>query len=165
MWVYPWHKTFAFLVTLKYFLITIRSRNLSLWFWIDLFNCCIHVWLNRLRVVDWCVLKAIQEIASLARFSMEFFWQAGWITRNETEFKFRNQRQCSVGNFKVSKSICGHKTVTHFLVAREMLILLASLPDSNLLAIVTLWPNKQYRGILRPTTPLRTVPVCNPILI
>ena len=46
-----------------------------------------------------------------------------------------------------------------------MLILPASLPDSNLLARVTLWPNRQYRGILIPTTPARTEPEWIPIRI
>jgi hypothetical protein len=34
-----------------------------------------------------------------------------------------------------------------------------------LLAIVTLWPNKQYLGIFTPTTPANIDPVCNPIRI
>lgn len=39
------------------------------------------------------------------------------------------------------------------------LILVASLPDSSLLARVTLFPNKQYLGIVIPTTPASTLPV------
>lgn len=46
-----------------------------------------------------------------------------------------------------------------------MLIFNGSLPDSNLLATVTLWPNIQYRGIFTPTTPASTDPVWIPILI
>lgn len=46
-----------------------------------------------------------------------------------------------------------------------ILILHSTLPDSNLLAMVTLCPNRQYLGIFLPTTPASTVPVWIPILI
>lgn len=46
-----------------------------------------------------------------------------------------------------------------------MLIRVASLPDSNLLANVTLLPNRQYLGMRTPTTPAKMAPVCKPILI
>lgn len=42
---------------------------------------------------------------------------------------------------------------------------MTSLWDSNLFARVTLFPNRQYLGILMPTIPARTVPVWSPILI
>ena len=43
------------------------------------------------------------------------------------------------------------------------LILPASLPDSILLAKVTLLPNRQNRGIFIPTTPVTTDPVWIPM--
>lgn len=54
---------------------------------------------------------------------------------------------------------------THSNVVGLMLIFNGSLPDSNLFAIVTLCPKRQYLGIFLPTIPARTVPVCKPILI
>lgn len=54
---------------------------------------------------------------------------------------------------------------TYVYVVGLIFILSGSLPDSNLLAIVTLCPNMQYRGILTPTTPAKTVPVWIPIRI
>ena len=34
--------------------------------------------------------------------------------------------------------------------------------DSILEAVLTVSPNKQYRGIFKPTTPATTIPVCTP---
>ena len=66
--------------------------------------------------------------------------------------------------------ICGRSLViqrmwSYFSVVGLTLIFVASLPDSNLLASVTLLPKRQYLGIVTPTTPARTVPVCNPMRI
>lgn len=54
---------------------------------------------------------------------------------------------------------------TYSYVVGLTFILSGSLLDSNLLAMVTLWPNMQYRGIFTPTTPARTEPVWIPIRI
>lgn len=54
---------------------------------------------------------------------------------------------------------------TYSTVVSLILICPASLADSNLFAIVTLCPKRQYRGIFLPTTPAKTVPVCNPMRI
>lgn len=53
----------------------------------------------------------------------------------------------------------------HLCVVGLMLIFLGWLPDSNLLANVTLFPNRQYLGIFTPTTPASTDPLWRPIRI
>lgn len=81
-------------------------------------------------------------------------------TRN-LKLPFLNSGPCLpiCTNLKIINSI------TYSYVVGLMFILKGSLPDSNLFAIVTLFPNMQYRGILTPTTPARTEPVWIPILI
>lgn len=54
---------------------------------------------------------------------------------------------------------------TYSYVVGLTLILSGSLPDSNLLATVTLWPKRQYLGIFLPTTPASTEPVWMPMRI
>lgn len=54
---------------------------------------------------------------------------------------------------------------TYLYVVGLILILVASLPDSNLFAKVTLFPNKQYLGMRTPTMPANTGPLCSPIRI
>lgn len=66
-----------------------------------------------------------------------------------------------------SENISASKLVnqTYLYVVGLTLTRSGSLVDSNLLAIVTLWPKRQYLGIFFPTTPASTMPVWIPILI
>lgn len=106
----------------------------------------------------------IQEITRSLSICV-FFWKKFRFSRRQYEFKVRmfyqppgKENEKIIINFQDSQS-AGKLFRSYSRVAGLMLILRSMLPDSNLFAIVTLCPNKQYLGIFRPTTPAKTVPV------
>lgn len=98
---------------------------------------------------SWDILWEIfRETASVPSFKRESF---SWHKSSEI-YRFFTKWSCNRGS-------------TYSKVVGLTFIRRGSLPDSNLFAIVTLWPNMQYRGIFTPTTPAKTEPVWRPIRI
>lgn len=90
-----------------------------------------------------CMPVAFQEIARAFGISI-FFWQTRWIPWDEFKFKASMLHQPSENNKKPMRVRVTYPSRSHYsFVVGLMLILCSSLPDSNLFAIVTLWPNKQ----------------------
>lgn len=104
---------------------------------IDLLHSGVNVLLHICTLVYPGMLIAIQKIACLSLGRRIFLWQAGWITLCVLKLEAIDFGEPTVREINLSIIGCA-RIFNYSLVVGEMLIRVASLPDSNLFAMVTL---------------------------
>lgn len=107
-------------------------------FRVYLLHGSVNVLLNVEILVNSGMFVAIEEVACLAFSSKIFLGQARWVALNVFKLEVIDLCQPTAIEVEIFESVHSKKLPSYSLVVGEVLMRQASLPDSNLFAMVTL---------------------------